>query len=250
VAPEVLRDDLDWLLAQGFYPTTARDLAAGLHGVPAGKKAVVLTFDGSLASQFKLLEGGAVDPASAVGVLLNFAAAHPADFPARATFFVDANQPEAVRAPFGSADLASVKLQTLVSLGFDVGLMAPSTGASQEQATAASEEASAVLDAARQRLAALLPEYAPAVVALPEGQQLTIGASSTDAATTSPAPASPEPRPVAFAGAFLPSGGLAASPQIPGVDPYRIPRLPAGDSGGASWRDAIGAAEIYISAGE
>ncbi len=29
VAPDVLRDDLAWLLAQGYYPTTVRDLAQG-----------------------------------------------------------------------------------------------------------------------------------------------------------------------------------------------------------------------------
>ena len=89
--------------------------------MPAGKKAVVLTFDGSLPNQFKLLEGGRVDPACAVGVLLDFAASHPADFPARATFFV---RPDRATATASSAPLSwpAIKLQTLVSWGFEIGV--------------------------------------------------------------------------------------------------------------------------------
>ncbi len=247
VAPDVLQDDLTWLLAQGFYPTTVKDLAAGkLGGVPAGKKAVVLTFDGSLPNQFKLLEGGQVDPASAVGVLLNFGARHPADFPARATFYVDAVGGE--NSLFGTSDLASIKLQTLQSWGFDIGLVQPAVSATEgtttEGATAEAlgQAAMAALDAAKQRLAGQLPDFVPATVALPSGASLApVSQSEGD---TAAAPAIP------YAGAVLPAGGLATSPYDPGANPYQIPRLPAGEAGGSSWRDAIGAAEIYVSGGE
>jgi hypothetical protein len=250
VAPEVLRGDLEWLLAQGFYPTTARDLASGgLHGVPAGKKAVVLTFDGSLASQFKLLEGGQVDPNCAVGVLLDFANDHPADFPARGTFFVDAGSAETTDSVFGTADLASFKLQTLVSWGFDIGLMEPAAStANGEAPSTADQEASGRLEASRVRLAALLPGYDVPVVALPPGQTFSAIASSSE---TPEAGADATPQPSAtYMGAVLPAGGLAPSPFSPGIDPYRIPRLQAGEAGGTSWRNAIEAAEVYISGGE
>ncbi|MGE5601975.1 MAG: putative glycoside hydrolase [Nitrososphaerales archaeon] len=248
VAPDVLRDDLAWLLEQGFYPTTARDLAAGrLGGVPAGRKAVVLTFDGSPASQFKLLEGGRVDPVSAAGVLLDFAAAHPADFPARGTFFVNTGTGDASDAAFGAAELASFKLQTLVSLGFEIGLMAPRAGGLDETtASPGSQGMTTELEAAQLRLAALLPGYEARTVALPPDTAFptpTPGGNATGTPT-------PGTQKAAYAGAFLPEGGLATSPYYPGVDAYHIPRLPAGEAGGAAWRDAIGAAEVYISGGE
>ena len=239
VAPDVLRADLEWLLAQGFYPTTARDLAVGqLHEVPAGRKPVILTFDGSGPNQFKLLEGGRVDPASVVGVLLDFAATHPADFPARGTFFVDTGTGENTGAVFGTAELASVKLQTLVSWGFEIGLLPLASAAPG----VADEQVSAAVDAAKARLALLLPNYEVSTVALPRRiTGATPGATATDSSGAQAA---------TYAGAVLPDGGLATSPLFPGVDRYHIPRLPAGEVGGATWRDAIDAAEIYVSGGE
>lgn len=239
VAPEVLRDDLAWLLAQGYYPTTVADLAQGqAHGVPAGKKAVVLTFDNSLPNQFKLLEGGRVDPTSAVGVLLDFANEHPADFPPRATFFVrpDRNSNDSV---FGTADLASFKLQSLVSWGFEVGVM-PQGGVALGDQT--DEATQSLLFAAEAALAPLLPDYDITSLALPDGQTpqnpllLRSGAAGE--------------QPYTFGAAVKPTGGLTQSPFMPDFDPYAIPRLPAGEAGGASWRAAIQAAEPFVSAGE
>lgn len=243
VAPDVLRDDLEWLLAQGYYPTTVRDLAQGQeHGVPAGKKAVVLTFDNSLASQFKLLEGGRVDSSSAVGVLLDFANEHPADFPPRTTFFVrpDRNSNDSL---FGTADLASFKLQSLVSWGFEVGVM-PQGGAPLGDQT--DEATQNLLFAAEAALAPLLPDYDITSLALPDGQLpqnplLLRGPAGQDAGA--------EPG-YAFSAAVKPGGGLAKSPFMPDFAPYAIPRLPAGEAGGASWRAAIQAAEPFVSAGE
>lgn len=232
VAPDVLSGDLEWLLAQGFYPTTLRDLAGGgLHGVPAGKKAVVLTFDGSLPGQFRLLEGGVVDQTSAAGVLLGFAESHPADFPPRGTFYIDAG---AGSGPvFGSADLASFKLQTLVSWGFEIGLLAPSqasgAGPSGEQITAA-------LEAEKAALAPLLPGYEPLTVALPTGAAWRPDTTNGQTAT--------------YVGAVVTGTELAPSPLYPGTNAFAIPRLVAGEPGGAGWRDAINAAEIYVSGGE
>lgn len=240
VTPEVLLDDLEWLLAQGFYPTTVSDLATGkLSGVPAGKKPVVLTFDGSLPNHFKLLEGGRVDPASAAGVLLAFAAAHPADFPARATFYVNAGTDGATGTIFGSDELASFKLQTLVSWGFELGLVPLAAAGDATGYTA--EQVDAAVAAARAKLAPLLPGYVPVSIALPRG---LAAPGATTATTTAEAPAR------GYTSAVMPDGPLATSPFFPNVDLYHIPRLKAGEAGGSIWRDAIGASEIYISGGE
>ncbi|MCU0507009.1 MAG: hypothetical protein MUC34_01170 [Anaerolineae bacterium] len=239
VAPEVLRDDLEWLLAQGYYPTTVRDLAQGQeHGAPAGKKAVVLTFDGSLPSHFTLLEGGTVDPASAAGVLLDFAALHPADFPPRATFFVrpDRNSNDSI---FGTGDLASFKLQTLVGWGFEIGVM-PQGGVALGDQT--DEATQSLLFAAEAALAPLLPDYDVVSLALPDGQLpqnplLLRGGGTAEQG-------------YAFGAAVKPTGGMSKSPFLPDFDPYAIPRLPAGDPGGTTWRAAIQASEPFVSAGE
>jgi hypothetical protein len=239
VAPEVLRDDLEWLLAQGYYPTTVRDLAQGQeHGVPASKKAVVLTFDGSLPGHFRLLEGGRVDSTSVTGVLLDFAALHPADFPPRATFFVqpDRNSNDSI---FGTGDLASSKLQSLVSWGFEIGLMPQGGVALGDQTDEATQNLLLATEAA---LAPLLPGYDVVSLALPQGQlpQNPLLLRAGGAAESG----------YAFGAAVKPNGGLAKSPFLPDFDPYAIPRLPAGEPGGTIWRAAVEAAEPFVSAGE
>jgi hypothetical protein len=239
VAPDVLRADLEWLFAQGFYPTTVSDLALGqLRGVPAGRKPVVLTFDGSLPDQFKLLEGGRVDPNSAVGVLLDFAAIHPADFPARGTFFVDTGTGEVADSVFGTAELASVKLQTLVSWGFEIGLLPLGSGSPDVP----DEQILTAIDAAKARLAPLLPEYRVTTIALPR--------RITTPSPTPPEEANPSEQESPHQGGVVTDGALATSPLFPGVDRYHISRLPAGQIDGTNWRDAIEAAEIYVSGGE
>ncbi len=87
--PAQLRADLERLLAGGYYPVNLRDVVEGkLNMVPAGKRPIVLTFDDSTPGQLRLQPDGAVEPDTAVGILLDFHAAHPADWPLRATFFV------------------------------------------------------------------------------------------------------------------------------------------------------------------
>ncbi len=172
-----------------------------------------------------------------MGVLLDFAAAHPADFPARGTFYVDMGAAGATDTVFGTAELASFKLQTLRSWGFEIGLLAPAA----EGATG--EQLAAELETAKAQLAQLLPGYEPSTVAVTGDGGLP--------ATPVPTVTDGEDKPIKpFAGAVLQGGGLATSPLFPGVDFYRVPRLPAGEPGGATWRDAIGAAEIFVSGGE
>ena len=86
--------DLTYLEKNGFVPITAADFVAGKINIPAGKHPVVLTFDDGTTSQFELGTDGKPKPGTAVALMQTFAAAHP-DFPAVATFYVNA-------APFGT----------------------------------------------------------------------------------------------------------------------------------------------------
>jgi peptidoglycan/xylan/chitin deacetylase (PgdA/CDA1 family) len=83
------RADLQWLYEHDFYVIPLRDLILNRIAAPAGKRPVVLTFDDSYASQFRVLieaDGTwTIDPNSAVGILEAFFAAHP-DF-GRGGFF-------------------------------------------------------------------------------------------------------------------------------------------------------------------
>lgn len=147
------RSDLRQLRAAGFYPVNLRDLALGnpkyardiallaeagaapfyaeallarhLHHLPDGKRPIVLTFDGSHESQYRLLPDGSLDPDSAMGVLQAFHEEHPADWPLRATFFVQPDAAQNAYRLFGQPEFAEQKLQTLVDAGMEVGLYLP-----------------------------------------------------------------------------------------------------------------------------
>jgi hypothetical protein len=116
------RQDLEWLLQNGWSPFASEELLnRRFNYIPAGKRPIVLTFDGSHISQYRLLEDGALDPNSAVGVLKAFHDEHPADWPLRATFFV---QPEAGNPAyllFGQPQFAPQKLQNIVEWGMELG---------------------------------------------------------------------------------------------------------------------------------
>ena len=119
--PEEFRQDMEWLLAEGYYPINLRDFAAGWIEVPRGKSPVVLTFDDSYREQFNYLNGGGIDPYSAVGILLEMHQRHPQDWPLRATFFVLLNEEGKAPIPFGQPEYADRKLAQLVEWGMEIG---------------------------------------------------------------------------------------------------------------------------------
>ena len=168
--PAQLRADLERLLAGGYYPVNLRDVVEGkLSMVPAGKRPVVLTFDDSTAGQLRLQPNGAVDPNTAVGILLDFHAAHPADWPLKATFFVQSSPvgQELGEQIFGSPDLAAVKLKLLVDLGMEIGIQP----ADQTQLAGLSpDEVQRVIAQSLRQMSGLLPDYKVASIALPEGR--------------------------------------------------------------------------------
>ena len=118
--PANFRADLARLYESGYYPVNFIDLIRGLRNVPAGKKPIVLTFDDSDISQFRVLPDRTVDADSAVGIILNFHNQHP-DWPTRATFFVLGNDTANYISLFGQPDWAKAKIQFLVQQGMEVG---------------------------------------------------------------------------------------------------------------------------------
>ncbi len=119
--PAQFRADIERLIAEGYYPINLIDLASGQIDVPAGKTPVVLTFDDSSSGQFRLLPDGQVDPACAVGILLDLAERFPDRWRLRATFFVllDVDVPD--RVLFGQPEWAEEKLRRLVAWGMEIG---------------------------------------------------------------------------------------------------------------------------------
>ncbi len=81
---------------------------------------MVLTFDDSSDGQFRYLDDGTVDPASAMGVLMEFSEANP-EFPPVATFFVLLEVDVPSRILWGQPDSADRKLQTVLELGGEIG---------------------------------------------------------------------------------------------------------------------------------
>jgi hypothetical protein len=82
---------------------------------------VVLTFDDSYREQFNYLDGGKIDPHSAVGILLEMHQRDPQDWPLRATFFVLLNEGGKAPVPFGQPEYVDRKLAQLVEWGMEIG---------------------------------------------------------------------------------------------------------------------------------
>lgn len=107
------REDLARLYASGFRPVTLAEYASGKMPLKPGESPVVLTFDDSTESQFRILEDGTVDPKCFVGIWLDFAKTRP-DFPIRGTFFVNPN------GPFEQKALGAKKVEMLVGWGSEI----------------------------------------------------------------------------------------------------------------------------------
>lgn len=110
--PDDFRAELQRLHDSGYRPVLARDLIAGTMDVPAGKTPVILTFDDTTPSQYRLGPDGQVGPDTAIGILLEFSKSHP-DFKPVATMYVNGN-------PF-EAGAGTRELQDLTRRGFELG---------------------------------------------------------------------------------------------------------------------------------
>jgi hypothetical protein len=239
--PAQLRADLERLLAGGYFPVNLRDVVEGkLSMVPAGKRPIVLTFDGSTPGQLRLQPNGGVEADTAVGVLLGFHAAHPADWPLRATFFVQGSP--AGQTPgdgiFGSPDLAAAKLNLLVDLGMEIGIQ---PAGQARLAGLGADEVQNVIVRSLEQVNELLPDYKVVSLALPDG----LLPPDTSLLLSSGA----EGERNSLLGAVMPKGGLMSSPLGPQFDPSRLPRVPASEL--EAWlKLADKPNAYYVSAGE
>ncbi|MEM7345363.1 MAG: polysaccharide deacetylase family protein [Chloroflexota bacterium] len=102
-------------------PRRGPDIVRGLPNVPPGKKPVVLTFDDSDISQFRVLENNLIDAESGMGVLLDFHNRYPGDWPTRSTFFILGNDTANYSTVFGQPNWAKAKATYLVEMGMELG---------------------------------------------------------------------------------------------------------------------------------
>lgn len=200
-----LRAELAQLHAAGFRPVTAREYVTGEMPIEAGMSPVVLTFDDSSRDQFALTGTGEVEPQSAVGILLDFAASHPGFRPV-ATMFVNAG-------PFGVADGAPL-LRKLDELGFELGNhTAGHVNLAKLDPAAAQRE----IVLGQEVITSSVPGASVDTMALPLGIRpkdrsiLTSGSSGG--------------RSYSLKGVFLVGAGPAPSPFAASFDPAGIPRM-------------------------
>ena len=115
---ENFRKDLESLYNQGYRLVKLTDVLENNIKVPAGFTPVVLTFDDGQENNFRyLVKDGKreIDRTSAVGIILDFAEAHP-DMGTAATFYVNMSG-----SPFGQRDSWKDKLRFLVDNGMEIG---------------------------------------------------------------------------------------------------------------------------------
>ncbi|WP_235619158.1 polysaccharide deacetylase family protein [Embleya scabrispora] len=237
--PEDFRAELERLAREKYVPVTAAEYASGRIDIPAGTHPVVLTFDDSSKSQFRLDPGGGAAPDTAVGILLDVARTHPGFRPV-ATMFVNAD-------PFGDPG-GRKTLPWLHDHGFEVG--------------------NHTRDHANLRSAT--PEAATRQIA--EQQAMILAALPGATVDTLALPFGAEPKPASLAakgnsgtvayehrGVFLVGANPAPSPFAPTFDPGAVARIRSAPAtgedaryGSTAWLDQLadGRVRRYTSDGD
>ena len=212
--PQNFRADLQRLYDGGYYPVNFIEMLNGLPDVPPGKKPVVLTFDDSDVSQFRIVSENTLDVDSAVGVLLNFHNKHPDDWPPRATFFVLGDDTGNHASVFGQPKWAKAKIQFLVDLGMEVG---SHTVNHVDLSVASAERITWELAVSKHVIEQMAPSYTVQTMSVPYGEFpytidfLKAGNWGEYDYT--------------YAGNVAAWGGPSLSPFDPSFDPYRVSRL-------------------------
>jgi hypothetical protein len=230
--PAQLKAELTRLYRQGYRTVTAADFVAGRIDVPAGKSPMVLTFDDSTTSQYAELPGGAVDPRSALGILLAVGKANGEEHPV-ATFYVNED-------PFAGHD---EYLKKLHDLGMEIGDHTL-THANLKHLSDAGAQAEIAGDLALIRKD--VPGIQVTTMALPLGIH---PANKALAAKGSAGGTSYD-----FQGVMLVGAGPAPSPYNVKFKPTGIPRLLSGHDkslffGATYWLNRIGTTR-YVSDGD
>jgi peptidoglycan/xylan/chitin deacetylase (PgdA/CDA1 family) len=212
--PENFRADLQRLYENNYYPVNFIDLIRGLPHVPPGKKPVVLTFDDSDISQFRVLASNTIDADSAMGIILNFHDEHPVDWPPHATFFVLGDDTANHSKIFGQSRWAKAKLQFLIEMGMEVG---SHTVNHVDLSVATAERIEWELAVSKHVIEEMVPGYTVQTLSVPYGgfpftlEFLKAGNwGSYD---------------YSYAGNVAAWGGPTVSPFDPSFEPYRVSRL-------------------------
>ncbi|HEY6948295.1 MAG TPA: polysaccharide deacetylase family protein [Gemmatimonadales bacterium] len=222
------RRDLELLYERGYRPISVAQLIDGDLALPAGTSPVVITFDDASPGQFRYVEHGGkleIDPASGVGIWLDFARRHP-DWPLRATFCL-LPAASAGHAFFGDRGIDGQqtawrfrKLRFLADQGFELcahtlwhaNLATLSDAGVQEQIA----RSLVAIDSA-------VPGYRVRTFALPLGiwprnRELAHQGSWRD-------PKSGRTVAYRFDAILEVAGPPARSPRAPGFDPLKLPRV-------------------------
>ncbi|MTE17957.1 polysaccharide deacetylase family protein [Streptomyces sp. TRM43335] len=237
--PRDFRAELERLAREGYVPITAREFTDGRIDIPAGTHPVVLTFDDSAPSQFRLDADGRPDPDTAVGILLDVARRHPGFRPV-ATFFVNED-------PFDDPG-GRRTLRWLHDHGFEIG---NHTLRHTLLSEAHEEMVRWDIAACRWAVHKVLPDVPVVSMALPYGAMPRPGRLA----------AAGEYAGVGYRhqGVYLAGAGPAPSPHSTDFEPGAIPRIrsqaPAGPGapyGSTAWLDRLrdGGAERYTSDGD
>jgi hypothetical protein len=222
------RRDLQLLYDRGYRPITVAQLVDGDIALPPGISPVVITFDDASPGQFRYVERDGkleIDPASGVGIWLDFAKRHP-DWPLRATFCL-LPAASAGHAFFGDRGIDGQqtawrfpKLRFLAEQGFEL------CGHTLWHANLATLSDAAVQEQIARSIVAIdsaVPGYRVRTFALPLGiwpknRELAHQGSWRD-------PKSGKTIAYRFDAILEVAGPPARSPRAPGFDPLRLPRI-------------------------
>jgi peptidoglycan/xylan/chitin deacetylase (PgdA/CDA1 family) len=240
--PENFKRDLMRLWERGYRLVALTDYLDGKIALPAGTSPVILTFDDSSPGQFRYVQRGAdwvIDPECGVGILEAFAREHPG-FGHAATFYVlpGANPPNRL---FNQPELATRKLQYLVSQGYEIGnhtLWHAELGRYPEP-TVRDQLASAQMWVQRH-----VPGYRFRTMALPMGSfPKEVGWAISG-----------ESKGMAYKhqAILMVAGGAAPSPYAKAFDAYHLPRIQAVDRDLDYWLTHFdrNPSERYVSDGD
>ncbi|MFN2555284.1 MAG: polysaccharide deacetylase family protein [Nitriliruptorales bacterium] len=108
------RAQIKELYDRGYRPVTVEEFATGTFPIPAGTSPVLLTFDDSYESHFRLGPAGEPAPNSVVGILEEFERDHP-DWRGTAVFYIY------WPVPFRVLDQIPAKLRWLAENGYEIG---------------------------------------------------------------------------------------------------------------------------------
>ncbi len=198
--------DLQKFYDMGFRPVLASEYLANKMVLPPGASPIVMTFDDSNPTQFKLMPDGAVDPNCAVGIWQAFAKDHP-DFPVHGTFFFLPDH------PWGPHREAAKKVKMIQAMGSEIANHTIHHPFLNKLSDAKVEWE---LGTATERLEAL-GQPAPHSFALPYGvwpKHKSIFAGFNW-----------KGKRITFTGVFMAGGGPALSPNNPRFKPLHVPRM-------------------------